>query len=77
MLLSQLDTGMWQSPVIVLSLNLIPKLSGLSSISSIPITIKAAENIFHELGHAMHSFLGQTIHQHVSGENYRFITVDL
>lgn len=63
----QLESGMWQSPVIVLSLNLIPQLSGLSSISSIPITIKAAENIFHELGHAMHSFLGQTTHQHVSG----------
>ncbi|GMT33132.1 hypothetical protein PFISCL1PPCAC_24429, partial [Pristionchus fissidentatus] len=63
----QLESGMWQSPVIVLSLNLMPTMSGDVALSSIPITIKAAENIFHELGHAMHSFLGQTKHQHVSG----------
>ncbi|KAF8386078.1 hypothetical protein PRIPAC_75220 [Pristionchus pacificus] len=65
-ILKLLETGIWQSPVIVLSLNLIPQPNG-ASISSIPITMKAAENIFHELGHAMHSFLGRTIHQHVSG----------
>ena len=52
--------GSYQTPVVTLSLS-------LPSSSPVLLTQQAVENLFHEMGHAIHSVLGRSKYQNVSG----------
>ena len=62
----KLASGEWQTPIVVLSLALTD--SVVKEWKGISLSVHSAENLFHELGHAMHSMLGRTKFQHVAGE---------
>uniref|UniRef100_A0A914HYA8 Peptidase M3A/M3B catalytic domain-containing protein n=1 Tax=Globodera rostochiensis TaxID=31243 RepID=A0A914HYA8_GLORO len=68
-----LDDGVFQTPIVVLSLAIVPDAAIDSQKSSLAVferatmNVQQAENFFHEMGHAMHSILGRTRFQHVAG----------
>ncbi|KAE9555380.1 hypothetical protein FO519_001392 [Halicephalobus sp. NKZ332] len=60
----QLASGDFQTPIVVLSLNIADPKSALENVTMSPST---AETFFHEMGHAIHSMLGRTRYQHTAG----------
>lgn len=60
----ELPGGSYQTPVIVICCNIPPK---GNTVTSTLLSQREVENLFHELGHALHSMLGRTKYQNVTG----------
>lgn len=58
-----LPDGSYQNPIVVVMLSL----SGGHRGGPALLSAGAVDNLFHEVGHALHSMLGRADHQHVSG----------